>query len=237
MPLSTSQAAPRFSQNPSGFDSFFDDVAELAKRAQLPDKDAITWACRYAGSERDCWECLPCLKADRPTPPTFDEFKKEVLGCYPHLSEDIRYTYRDLKHLVSRTQDYRAMSLVDLGDYYCKFLTFSHHLIERGRRSEDDLDTLFLQGFPHPIRDSVLQRLSVKMPDIDPSDGYPIADVYKAAIFVLRASRSRDFDIKTDHTAPWLETQAQATFQELIQAMTNLTHVFVENVQLQYHLP
>ena len=236
MPVSTSQCAPRFSSHPSGFDSFFDDVAELAKRAQLSEKDAITWACRYAGLDSDCWKSLPCLKADRAASLTLDEFKKEVLGCYPHLSEDRRYTYHGLKLLVKRTQDYRTMSLMDLGDYYRKFLTFSNYLIDRGHLSEHERDTLFLQGFPRPVRANVLQRLAIAKPDICPREPYPFLDAYKAAIFIL-STGSRDLDIKPDHVSLRSETEEQAPFGDLIQAMSNLTRVLVANVQPQQRLP
>ena len=106
MPMANSREAPNFIADPSGFDTFFEDVEELAKRADLPNSEKIHWACRYAGSESDSWRRVPCLNREGHNP-TFDEFKKQVLKGYPQLSHEDRYTIRDLQRLTDQTRDYR----------------------------------------------------------------------------------------------------------------------------------
>ena len=51
MPMANSHEAPQFTRDPSGFDTFFKDVEELAKRCNLSEAEKIRWACRYAGAE------------------------------------------------------------------------------------------------------------------------------------------------------------------------------------------
>ena len=118
MPMTNSRDAPRFSPGASGFDSFFDDVTELATRANLSAADTIKWAIRYAGLEADSWRCVPCFAEGCETPATFAEFREEVLQCYPDLSSSRRYTHHDLQQLVDRTRNSTQMTRKDLGLYY-----------------------------------------------------------------------------------------------------------------------
>jgi hypothetical protein len=186
MPMPSRREAPRFSSATlSDFNIFFSDVSELAKRSNLEAADTIRWALRYAGSESESWQHVPCLAAGCATPPTFDEFKREVLQYYPHLSEVRRYTLRNLEQLVSRTQSSVSMSHDDLGLYYRRFITYSTYLITQGRLSVREKSAMYLRGFPSPLCTRVLGRLALKQPDVFPCDGYAFADIHNAAVFVL----------------------------------------------------
>ena len=89
-PLCHDRNAPRFASDHAGFHSFFSDMAEIKTRCSLTDADAIRWAIRYAGSEANPWEFLPCMKAA--TPPTLAAFQAEVQAMYPGLDANHRYT-------------------------------------------------------------------------------------------------------------------------------------------------
>ena len=182
--MANSREAPNFIADPSGFDTFFEDVEELAKRADLPDSEKIRWACRYAGSESDSWRRVPCLNREGHSP-TFDEFKKQVLKGYPQLSHEDRYTIRDLQRLTDRTRDYRDMGRDDLGDYYRRFVTYSSYLIDHDRFSQRERSLYYLKGFPHSVRSRIMQRLTIKQPDVRPDEGYKFEAIHEAAVFVL----------------------------------------------------
>ena len=156
MPTTNGCEAPRFSSDPSGFDSFFDDVAEHAGRATIDAAETIKWAIRYAGSKADSWRHVPCMKRGANNPPTFDEFRKEVQFCYPHLSSTHRYTVDDLECLLDRTRDYRDMDKEDLGTYYRRFVTYTGYLMEQGRLSEWERNAFYLRGFPQPVRVGII---------------------------------------------------------------------------------
>ena len=146
MPLSNSRDAPRFSPDPSGFDSFFKDVSELATQAALNNADTIKWARRYAGSEGESWEHVTCLAAARQAqnPATFAQFKDEVRQIYPALSDNRRYTNRNLESLLERTRDYHNMSREDLGDYHRRFITCTAYLIHQNHFSDRERNTSYL---------------------------------------------------------------------------------------------
>ena len=230
MPLANSREAPKFTADASGFDAFFEDVEELATRAGLSPADTIKWMIRYASPESDAWKHVPCLSPDAPDPPTAAEFKADVLSFYPHLSDNRRYTTRDLERVLERVQGYRDMSRVDLGDYYRRFVTYSTYLIDKGRLSERERDAWYLRGFPQPVRVSILQRLSIKKPDVLPEDGYPFKDVHAAAEFVLNAGVPAASD-SVPIPKPKPEPVDQGGIGELIQAMSQLTRVFTANVR------
>ncbi|KAF9643508.1 hypothetical protein BDM02DRAFT_3063851, partial [Thelephora ganbajun] len=231
MPMSNARDAPQFSSDPSGFDAFFDDVNELARRAGLSEADKIKWACRYAGAESDSWRSVPCLAAGRDPSPTFAEFKREVMQRYPHLSDDRRYTNRNLERLVDRTRESIDMSRDDLGGYYRKFITYSEYLIHHGRLSAREHNSAYLRGFPQPVRARVLQRLSIKHPDVLPNEGYEFVDVHNAAVFVLSSggrALPEDSPLPPTRHAGSLE---QGSVGELVRAMSELTRVFAANMQ------
>ena len=169
--MPSSEGAPKFGFSPLDFTAFFEDVEELARRANLNVAATVKWACRYAGSESESWKYLACLENGR-VPATFDVFRREVLQVYPHLDEERRYSFRDLERFVESTAVLADMSREGLGYYYRRFITLSEYLIARGRLSSRERDSLYLRGFPQPIRSQILHRLLYTKLDVLPSNGY-----------------------------------------------------------------
>ena len=232
MPMANSRDAPRFASDPSGFDSFFEDVEELAQRSNLSDADKIKWAIRYARSEGDSWKHVECLSSAQ-NPPAYDLFKSQVLQCYPHISATRRYTRRQLDDLVTETSTYRDMTRDDFGDYYRRFLTYTTYLISKTRLTDRERNNLYLAGLPQPVRSRVLQRLAIKQPDVQPDDGYEFKDLHEAALFIfnsgnggaIRDSRDTDSRVKSEPTD-------QGAVGELVRAVSELTRVFSANVNI-----
>ena len=234
MPMAHSRDAPKFVDDASGFDAFFEDVEELAARAGLNTADTIKWAIRYASPWSDAWKHVPCLSPDALNAPTLAEFKAEVLQYYPDLNNDRRYTSRDLERLLERTQDYQDMSRSDLGEYYRRFITYSTYLVNKGRLSERERGAWYLKGFPQPVRVSILQRLTIKKPDVLPEDGYSLTDIHSAAEFVLNTGvRGRQDATSATTLKPKVELADQGGIGELIQAVSQLTRIFTTSVQGQ----
>ena len=127
VPMPRSRDAPQFSSDASGFNIFFEDVEELATRAGLSESQKIKWVIRYTGSESDAWRFLPCM-SDPTKPPTFEQFRTDVVKCYPNISATRRYTNRDFDCLVDQTRTLPGMSLDDLGAYYRKFITVATYV-------------------------------------------------------------------------------------------------------------
>ncbi|KAF9642196.1 hypothetical protein BDM02DRAFT_3073701, partial [Thelephora ganbajun] len=168
---------------------------------------------------------------------TFAEFKKEVMQCYPHLSDDHHYTNRDLECLINRTQESINMSCNDLGGYYRKFITYLEYLIHHGHLSAHECNLAYLCGFPQPVRACVLQCLSIKHPDVLPDKGYEFVDVHNAAVFVLSSggcTLPEDSPLPPTCHAGSLE---QGSVGELIHAMSELTCIFATNMQLSQAPP
>jgi hypothetical protein len=233
MPLPHSAKAPRFSSTPTGFDEFFEDVVELARRAGLGDADTIKWALRYAGTEGDAWRYVPCMTVTNAAP-TFAVFLAAVRQCYPHLTADRRYTNRDLENLLTRTANIREMSRDEFGDYYRRFLTYTSYLIANRRLSVEDRNMDYLRGFPPDVSAKITHRLSIKKPDVVPDDGYDFNDIQEAASFVFssasRKSRGTpDASVKAE--------PADSSMVELVRAMSDLTRVFTASMQNQQAPP
>ena len=238
MPSVNSREAPRFSDDVTGFDSFFNEVKELAgpTRANLSEADKIRWAIRYAGSEAESWKCLECYGK---TTTTFATFRTQVLTCYPQLSADHRYTHNDLNRLLDQFSDLHEMDKGDLGKYLRKFLSITSYLISESRLSDRERDAAFLRGFPQPIRNRILARLAIKKPDVIPGDGYTFMDVQAAALFVLEAGGITPPQANIQAQVPIIKSEPaeQGSIGELIQAMSSLTRVFMANTQSQQYAP
>jgi hypothetical protein len=233
MPMANSRDAPRFFPDPSGFETFFEDVEELADRGNLAEAAKIKWAIRYAGTHADAWKNVACL-ADIAKPPTFAQFKADVLLCYPNISPSRRYTIQDLEQLVIRTSRFDAINREDFGEYYRLFITYSTYLMGKNRLTTRERDGYYLRGLPLSMQSAVLHRLSIKKPDVLPDDGYEFCDLYEASLFVLNAggslSGTRDSISKV---VPKVEQTSNNGVGELIQAMSELTRVFTASFQKQ----
>ena len=124
-PLTHSRGAPHFANDAIGFDTFFDDVDELGRRASASENDRMLWACRYAGAESELW-CLVAALSDPVG--TFQQFRAQVRAYYPHLDAARRFTLHDLDRLVRRTQAFTDMDREEFGRYFRSFITIASFL-------------------------------------------------------------------------------------------------------------
>jgi hypothetical protein len=187
VPLTNSRDAPRFGKSPTEFESYFEDVEEIGKRANLTTKETIKWAIRYAGNVGEGWKNVPCLR-DPDNLPDFATFVKEVKSFYPEIDDKHRYTINDVERLVNNTRKHDDMTKEELGEYYRKFLTMTQYLIGLSRLSERERNKYYLNGFPVSIAEKIALRLTVKKPDVIPEEGYDFTDVHDCALFILSSN-------------------------------------------------
>ena len=234
MPMANSREAPRFSSDASGFDSFFEDVEELASRSGLDHASTIKWACRYAGSESDSWKHLQSFKDN-----DWAEFQKEVRQGSPQLDVDRRYTHHDLRQISECARGYRNMSRTDLGTYYRKFLACSSYLIGRNRLSEREQSSIYLEGFPQPVGSAILERLRIVAPSVIPAEGYDFKVIHDAALFVLAAGFADSTTPSANGTpaphlpAPTSSVPSDPRLEGLIQVVSDLTRAVTSNISSQ----
>ena len=214
--MANAREAPRFLSDHTGFDNFFRDVEELGRRAGISEVEKIDWAVRYANSEANTW----MRNFDKTVAGvTLDNFKTAVLKRYPHLATDHRYTIRDLERIAARTRRFDDLTREDLGDYHRKFIDCSEYLISQGEINRREESEIYLDGFPSYLHTRILHRLSVKLPDVQPSKGYKLEDVHEAALFALDGFVSRDTRRSLDSRPLG---QSSDTVAELLQALTRV---------------
>ena len=215
-PLTYSRDTLRFTSDHAGFDAFFDDMDELGTRTMASEQDHILWACRYAGAESESWRTLPAFKS---ATATFGTFRKEVRALYPHLDQDLRWTFGDLENLLARTRGHSGMSREDLGRYYRTFVSISNHLISQTIISKKSRGRLYLSGFPPSTRLALARRLEITCPNVIPSNGYDFADVHECATFVLIVGESSHHASTLVECDPRSLPSEQASLKELVQVM------------------
>jgi hypothetical protein len=227
-----SRDTPRFSSDPSGFSTFFEDVEELAHRASLNAAETIRWAIRYAGAESEAWRHVACIAPNHKPAATFEDFKSEVLNCYPHLNINRHYTSTDLERLLDENRGLQDMTHGEFGIFYRWFITYTSYLITCGKLSERERISSYLRGFPQSVRSRILNRLTIKKPDVLPNDGYLFADIHEAVLFVMDTGASNYRDSPTT-PAVKQEPVEQGTFSELIKVVSSLAQAFNTSTQGQ----
>ncbi|KIJ09842.1 hypothetical protein PAXINDRAFT_17098 [Paxillus involutus ATCC 200175] len=162
---------------------FLEDVGILADQAQLDHAGKIHTAICYATlDEAKLWETLELATA---IPADWANFVTAVKQLYPGCEGADRYYHSDLHNLV---QEYRVKPMKnreELGEYHGKFQKVVAHLISMDKLSVNERDLLFLDGLPHTLAVPVRTRLQYKVPDVHPSDPYPMASTLEAVNFCL----------------------------------------------------
>ena len=155
--------------------------------------------------------------------------------CFP-FSHSLFNIYLISKSVfVPSASNFRDMSRDDFGEYYRRFLSYTAYLIHQNRLSERERNSSYLRGFPQPVRARILQRLSVKKPDILPDDGYDFADIHEAASFIFSSGSSSVGD--NVPTVVKREPVEQTSVGDLVQAMSDLTKVFTATMSRQAQPP
>ncbi|KIN97491.1 hypothetical protein M404DRAFT_160202, partial [Pisolithus tinctorius Marx 270] len=190
MPLHGTQNSPKFSgDSPVQLLRYLEDIDFLGTLAALDDRGKIRAAIRYADlEEAKVWQTLP---EAAPTADDWDAFVVAVKGLYPGCKGDNHYCHADLQYLIKEYQSKPMQNQDDLGEYQRKFAKISALLIKTKKLAEMEWDSMFLNGFPRAIADCIRHRLSIVHTDLHPDNPHPLAEVVKAAKFLLTGSALR----------------------------------------------
>ncbi|KIJ06963.1 hypothetical protein PAXINDRAFT_19832 [Paxillus involutus ATCC 200175] len=190
MPLRGTKDAPKFQGKIiAKLPRFLEDVGILADQAQLDHAGKIRAAIRYATlDEAELWETLESATA---VPADWANFVTAVKQLYPGCEGADRYYRSDLHNLVQEYCVKAMKNREELGEYHRKFQKVAAHLISTDKLSVNERDLLFLDGLPHALAVPVRARLQYKVPDVHPSDPYPMASTLEAANFCLMGASLR----------------------------------------------
>ncbi|KIJ10571.1 hypothetical protein PAXINDRAFT_16410 [Paxillus involutus ATCC 200175] len=160
---------------------FLEDVGILADQAQLDHTGKIRTAICYAALDKaKLWETLELATA---IPADWANFVTTVKQLYPGCEGADRYYHSDLHNLMQEYCVKPMKNREELGEYHRKFQKVAAHLISTDKLSVNERDLLFLDGLPHTLTVPVRARLQYKMPDVHPSDPYPMASTLEAMNF------------------------------------------------------
>jgi len=201
MPLHGTQNAPKFDgKTPALLPRFLEDIELLGDAAAITAAAKICVVIQYADlEEAKGWELLDEAVA---APADWDAFVATVKKLYPGCKGANRYCHADIQYLV---QEYRAKlmrTMEDLSEYQRKFMKVACTLINNGKLSDLDRDTLFLTGLPADLEGQVRQRLLITKTTHHPSDLYPTADIVEATQFLLTGSALRPLAAATTTISP-----------------------------------
>ncbi|KIO04376.1 hypothetical protein M404DRAFT_26237 [Pisolithus tinctorius Marx 270] len=165
---------------------YLKDIDFLSTLTALDDCGKIRAAIRYADlEEAEVWQTLP---EAAPVADNWDAFIVAVKGLYPGCEGDDCYCRTDLQYLIEEYQSKPMRNQDDLGEYQQKFTKISALLIKTKKLAETEWDSMFLNGFLRAIADRIHHQLSIVCTDLHPDDPYPLAEVVKAAKFLLTGS-------------------------------------------------
>ncbi|KIN98791.1 hypothetical protein M404DRAFT_31114 [Pisolithus tinctorius Marx 270] len=179
MPLCGTQNSPKFSgDSPMQLLCYLKDIDFLGTLAALDDCGKIRAAICYADlEEAKVWQMLP---EATPAADNWDAFVVAVKGLYPGCEGDDCSCHADLQYLIEEYQSKPMQNQDDLGEYQQKFTKISALLIKTKKLAETEQDSMFLNGFLRAITDFHT--------DLHPDNPYLLAEVVKAAKFLLTGS-------------------------------------------------
>jgi len=112
-------------------------------------------------------------------------FKKNILAKYPRANRGLRYTIRDLEHLILNTAESKISTEMELLQYYRQFSPILVWLMANSKISSRERDRYFLQGLPHSVRKAIDRHLELKEKNYTRNEAPDIEKALEAGQFVL----------------------------------------------------
>lgn len=129
----------------------------------------------------DDWEGLPESAAAS----DWDTYKAAVTRLYPGADATARYTRATLQHLITTAKQRGIQTLGDWAEFFRSYSTQSKWLIKETKISEIDQKQWCADAIGSRHMSQIQTRLTLKHPDVHPSDGYPLAALDEAMRFHL----------------------------------------------------
>ncbi|KAL5512126.1 hypothetical protein ACEPAG_3647 [Sanghuangporus baumii] len=110
----------------------------------------------------ELWETTDQIKDQNPNLQTV---KREIIALYSSLTAGKRYSKGELEHLVVEWAKKGIKNREDLGEYHREFVRRSKYLITNGKILESQADEMFLMGITRDLREVLIHRIEIKLPD------------------------------------------------------------------------
>ncbi|PPQ85811.1 hypothetical protein CVT26_004961 [Gymnopilus dilepis] len=181
MPNVHHPSAPKFDGKPISLSSYLDEVEQLARINNLSVMETIQWSIRYLSpEEQQLWKALPSSKGN-----DWTKFRKELFECYPGAEDERRYTISNLETLVEKQSEFNITNSEQFGIYYRSFYVISSFLQDKKKLNECEISRFFIQGLHPSFRKQVRDQLHAEDPTHHPDDPFTLAEIRKAALFIL----------------------------------------------------
>lgn len=226
MPFRTDRHAPKFHGEAETLLQFFDDLQELAKAAQISDKEKIEYVFRYVDARFvESWKTRPEAKGS-----DFAAFKKAIIErYYKGLTGDRRFTVGDLEKLCEKWAAKVGRTQLEHGTYIAEFDRITTYLLDNDRLWEKDQSQAFLKGLDYDLRHRVRAQLQIKYPDIHSLDHYPLAHVQEATEWELEGTET---GTTTSTFASTSSTIAPVVKQEYVDQMQFAQYMQAQQQQM-----
>ena len=108
-----------------------------------------------------------------------------MFELYPGSSGERKYSITNLQMLVKKQAAVKIKDAEDFGEYSRVFLTMSTYLKKKKCLTDRENSVYFLQGLKPSFRDKVQGQLKAENPTHHTNDPYSVAEISKAALFIL----------------------------------------------------
>jgi hypothetical protein len=203
--------APHFGGLDSKLATYFEDLKQLFKDHNVMDVDnRKKLVYRYTKrAKAEAWKVIEDINKL-----TWDEFKNAVADKYPDANLTPSATQADLEKLVVKQGKEANVTSQSFGTFYRTFNTIACQLKAKNKLTDFDCNTKFLSAFAGEFKEELVGRLKLKLPDQDPNEPYPLADVKAAALYLLKARASYSTKLSSVVQVKWEDTEQQV--QDLV---------------------
>lgn len=133
----------------------------------------------------EMWNSIPKVKDANST---FDQVVEAIQQFYPELSPSQRYTISEFERFIEDFGRKGVSSREEFAEYRRGFSVRSEYLVSQNKLSGLDVDRYFMRAITGRLRDALMDRLRIKLPDHEEGTPYPVADLVKNTEFILGGS-------------------------------------------------
>lgn len=225
MPARNSKDAPSFkTENPGDIELFFFDFNEACMTRELTDAEKYKQVIRYIDQKaRALWVELKSYDVVG----QWAAFEKEVIGNYIADAKN-RYSLRDAENIVERTSEFTSTE--EFLQYHRDITQVIRFLERKKKISEEEGTRIYFSGFKGQLREDLIRRLMIILPNVHMGGPYDIAEVRTSAIFLLTgtsqgvrpASNLGRSDRSTPAPRVKAEDDLETTVRELKESMASM---------------
>ncbi|KAJ7493745.1 hypothetical protein FB451DRAFT_1164616 [Mycena latifolia] len=197
LPARGAKTAPSFDGKAGRLECYFRDVADTGQDTECTtDDELIQIALRYVDiDDEQLWG------RKKVNGMTFDAFKTEIKMLYPGSDGEKLYTWADLREVVRKAHEDSPKDREDFALYKRNFQRIGDFLKVKGKISDREMNEWFMKGIHSDFCFRVLQRLQIVMHDQPSDEPYAMADVIKAAEWVIDGTPASIYGaVDEDHT-------------------------------------